>query len=161
MRFLSINARLALIVGLLIFTVIGLIVGESWSFRESMLQERRTKVLDINTGAVAIAKRYDALVSAGKMAMPEAREAVKTAVRAIRWANNDYISIYAYDGMTLVHGDPRVENVNRMDFRDGSGARTVEQQIEVAKAGGGFTRVFIPRAGQAVTAMKINNDQAF
>jgi len=161
MRFLSINARLALIVGLLIVTVVGLIAGESWSFRESMLQERRTKVFDITTSAVGIAKRYDALVSAGKMTMPEAREAVRTAVRAMRWAANDYISIYGYDGMTWVHGDPRVENINRMDFLDGSGFRSVEKQIAIAKAGGGFWQVLIPRAGQTVPAQKINNVQAF
>src|ERR1700728_4881008 len=100
MRFLSINARLALIVGLLIFTVIGLIAGESWSFRESMLQERRTKVFDINTSVVGVAKRYDALVSAGKMTLPEAQEAVKTAARAMRWAANDYIAVYDFVGMT-------------------------------------------------------------
>ena len=80
MRFLSIDARLALIVGLLIVTVVGLIVGESWSFRESMLQERRTKIFDINTSVVAIVKRHDALVASGKMTLPEAQEAVKTAV---------------------------------------------------------------------------------
>ena len=94
MKFLSINARLALIVGLLLVTIAGLIAGESWSFRESMLQERREKIFDINTSVVAIAKRYDALVASGKMTLPEAQEAVKTAVRSMRWANNDYISIY-------------------------------------------------------------------
>jgi methyl-accepting chemotaxis protein len=161
MRFLSINARLALIVGLLIVTVIGLIAGESWSFRESMLQERRAKIFDINSSVVAIAKRYDALVSAGKMTMPEAREAAKTAVRAMRWGDNDYISLYDFDGMTLVHANPRYENVNRIDFVDGTGLRTVELQIKMAKAGGGFIQVYIPRGGQTVPVAKLNHALAY
>jgi methyl-accepting chemotaxis protein len=161
MRFLSINVRLALIVGLLIVTVVGLIAGESWSFRESMLQERRTKIFDINSSVVAIAKRYDALVGAGKMALPEAKEAVKAAARAMRWAANDYISIYDFDGMTLVHGNPKFENVNRLDFVDGAGVRSVEKQIAIAKAGGGFYQILIPRAGQTVPVPKINNAMPF
>jgi len=161
MKFLSINARLAMIVGLLLVTIAGLIVGESWSFRESMLQERREKIFDINTSIVAIAKKYDALVAAGKMTLPEAQEAVKTAARAMRWGANDYISIYDYDGLTLVHGNPKYEGVNRMDFVDGTGVRSVEKQIGIAKAGGGFMSILIPRAGQTLAVPKINNAMAY
>ena len=161
MKFLSINARLAMIVGLLLVTIAGLIVGESWSFRESMLQERREKIFDINTSVVAIAKKYDALVAAGKMTLPEAQEAVKTAARAMRWGANDYISIYDYDGLTLVHGNPKYEGVNRMDFVDGTGVRSVEKQIGIAKAGGGYMNILIPRAGQTVAVPKINNAMAY
>ncbi len=157
MKLLSINARLAMIVGLLLVTIAGLIVGESWSFRELMLQERREKVFDINTSVVGIAKRYDALVSAGKMTLPEAQEAVKTAVRAMRWAANDYISLYDFEGMTLVHGNPKYENVNRMDFVDGSGVRSLEKQIGIAKAGGGYMGIMVPRAGQTQPVPKINH----
>ncbi len=157
MRFLSINARLALIVGLLLVTVLGLIAGDSWSFRESMLQERREKIFDINTSVAAIAKNYDALVSAGKITLPEAQEAVKAAARSMRWAANDYISVYQYDGLTLVHANPKFENTNRMDFIDGSGLRSVEKQIGIAKAGGGFMNLMLPRAGQTVPVAKINH----
>jgi methyl-accepting chemotaxis protein len=157
MRFLSINARLALIVGLLLVTVLGLIAGDSWSFRESMLQERREKVFDINTSVVAIAKRYNALVSDGKITLPEAQEAVKTAARSMRWAANDYISVYEFEGMTLVHGNPKLEGTNRMGFVDGAGVRSVEKQIGIAKAGGGFLNVSLPRAGQTVPVAKINH----
>jgi methyl-accepting chemotaxis protein len=160
-KFLSINARLAMIVGLLLVTIVGLIAGESWSFRESMLRGRREKIFDINTSVVAIAKRYDALVGAGKMTLPEAQEAVKTATRAMRWAANDYISIYDFDGMTLVHGNPKYETTNRMDFVDGSGVRSVEKQIGIAKAGGGFMGILIPGAGQTVPVPKINNAMAY
>src|SRR5882757_11505821 len=161
MKLLSINARLAMIVGLLLVTIAGLIVGESWSFRESMLQERRTKIFDINTSVVAIAKRYDALVASGKMALPEAQEAVKTAVRSMRWANNDYISLYDFDGTTLVHGNPKFENVNRLNFVDGAGVRSVEKQIGIVKAGGGYYQILIPRAGETVPVAKINHSMGY
>jgi len=161
MRFLSINARLGLIVGLLVVTVIGLIAGESWSFRESMLAERRTKIFDINTSVVGIAKRFDAQVAAGKMPLADAKEAVKAAVRGMRWANNDYISIYDYDGLTLVHGNPKYENVNRLDFVDGAGVRSVEKQIGIAKAGGGYYGILIPRAGGTEPVPKLNHAMGF
>ena len=82
---------------------------------------------------------------------------MKTAARAMRWGANDYISVYDFNGLTLVHGNPKYENVNRMDFVDGSGVRSLEKQIGIAKAGGGYMGIMVPRAGQTVPVAKINH----
>ena len=126
MKFLSIAQRLSLIVGLLVLTIVGIVTAESLSFRESMIQERREKIHDMATSVIAMAKRYDGEVVAGRLGLAEAKEAVRTAIRAMRWGAGDYYGLYQYDGLTLVHGNPKYENVNRLNFVDGAGVRVVE-----------------------------------
>src|ERR1700730_18147571 len=114
MRFLSIAQRLALIVGLLVFVIVGIVTVESVSFRAGMIQERRAEIRGMTDSVIALAKRYDEQVAAGHMGLPEAEAAVQTAAHGMRWGNGDYYLIYQYDGLTLVHGNPQYENVNRL-----------------------------------------------
>jgi methyl-accepting chemotaxis protein len=155
MKFLSIAQRLSLIVGLLVLTIVGIVTVESLSFRDSMIQERREKIHDMATSVIAMAKRYDGEVAAGRLGLVEAKEAVRTAVRAMRWGAGDYYGLYQYDGLTLVHGNPKYENVNRMNFVDGAGNRVVEATINQAKIGGGYSTISVPRAGETTPAAKV------
>src|SRR5216684_4377058 len=101
MSFLSITQRLALIVGLLVLTIAGIVTVESVSFRESMMQERREKIRDMTNSVIAMAKRYDEQVAAGRLGLTEAKEAVRSAVRGMRWGAGDYYTITQFDGTTL------------------------------------------------------------
>src|SRR5258708_7185624 len=129
MKFLSITQRLSLIVGLLVLTIVGIVTVEALSFRESMIQERREKIHDMATSIVAMEKRYNDEVVAGRLGLPEAKEMVRNAVRAMRWGAGDYYSLYQYDGLTLVHGNPKYENVNRMNFVDAARVRAAQATI--------------------------------
>jgi methyl-accepting chemotaxis protein len=155
MKFLSIAQRLSLIVGLLVLVVAGIVTVESVSFRAAMIEERRQKIHDMADSVIALAKRYDEQVAAGHIGLPEAQAAVQTAARWMRWGNRDYYLIYQYDGLTLVHGNPQYENVNRMSFVDATGVRVVENQINAAKIGGGYVDSVVPRAGETIPAAKV------
>jgi methyl-accepting chemotaxis protein len=155
MKHLSITQRLALIVGLLVLTIAGIVAGDSMSFRASMMQERRDKMRDMVDGAIAMMKYYDAEASAGRLSLEEAQARARAAIRAFRWGNNDYFALNRFDGMTLSHANPKFENVNRFDFVDASGVHTVEATINAAKAGGGQLNFVMPRAGETVPAAKV------
>src|SRR5258707_6651483 len=155
MKFLSITQRLSLIVGLLVLTIVGIVTAESLSFRESMIQERREKIRDMASSVIAMAKRYDGEVAAGHNGLAQANEAGRTAGRAMRWGAGDYYGLYQYDGLTLVHGHPEYQNVNRLNFVDGAGVRVVEATINQAKTGGGYSVISVPRAGETVPAAKV------
>jgi methyl-accepting chemotaxis protein len=156
MKFLSITQRLALIVGLLMLTIAGIVAAESVSFRESMLQERREKIRDMTNSVIALAKRYDEEATAGRISLAEAKRAVQIAARGMRWGNGDYYVIYQSDGVTLVHANPNYENTNRMDFVDAIGFHIVAESIKAGRAGGGYFDVMLPRAGETVSSGKIN-----
>ena len=156
MQRLSITQRVALIVGLLVLSIVGVVAMQAVSFRESMMQEREDKLHDMVSSVVALMKFYDGQVSAGKMALPEAQEAVKTAARNMRWSDGNYYGIYQYDGVTLVHSNPKYEGVNRMDTKDPEGHLTVADLIAAGRsgAGGGFVWTLVPRPGQQASVPK-------
>ncbi len=156
MKNLSIGWRLALIIGVMGVAYCGLSVAEILSLRQSLIQERQDKVRDMVASAVGVAKRYGAAVDAGKMTREAAQQAVQEAVRAMRWGDNNYFGIYGYDGVTLVHANPKYEGQNRLNFRDGDGRLLIADFVDMAKTrGGGFTQYRVPRAGQTEPLAKI------
>src|SRR5579859_6944293 len=105
MKFLSIAQRLSLIVGLLVLTIVGIVAVESFSFRESMIQERREKIHDMASSIIALEKHYNDEVVAGHISLADAKATVRNSIRAMRWGAGDYYGLYQYDGVTLVHGN--------------------------------------------------------
>src|SRR5713101_6326158 len=156
MKNLSIGWRLALIIDVMGVAYCGLSAVEILSLRQSLIQERQDKVRDMVASAVGVAKRYGAAVDAGKMTREAAQQAVQEAVRAMRWGDNNYFGIYGYDGVTLVHANPKYEGQNRLNFRDGDGRLLIADFVDMAKTrGGGFTQYRVPRAGQTEPLAKI------
>ena len=156
MQRLSITQRVALIVGLLVLSIVGVVVMQAVTFRQSMIQERQDKLRDMVTSVLGTMKYYADQVAAGKMALPEAQEAVKIAARTMRWGEGNYYGIYQYDGVTLVHSNPKFEGVNRMDTVDPQGKRTVADLIQAGRAGGGFVWTLVPRPGQKEAVPKLS-----
>jgi methyl-accepting chemotaxis protein len=37
------------------------------------------------------------------------------ALRGMRWGDHNYFGLYDYDGLTLVHGNPKYEGQYRLD----------------------------------------------
>jgi methyl-accepting chemotaxis protein len=161
MQRLSITQRVALIVALLVLAIVGVVSMQAVSFRQSMIQERKDKLHDMVTGVLGTVKYYDEQVAAGKMTLPEAQNAVKIAARTMRWGEGNYFGIYQYDGVTLVHGNPKFEGVNRMDVTDPQGHRSVAELIQSGRDGSGFLWSLVPRPGQKETVSKLSYAVAF
>src|ERR1700760_684436 len=107
MQHLSIPRRVALIVALLVISVVGVVAMQAVSFRQAMVQERKDKLIDMVTGLVSTIKYYDSQVAAGKMTLEQAQQEATTTARAMRWREDGYFGIYQYDGVTLVHANPK------------------------------------------------------
>ena len=156
MRNLSIGRRLGLIIGIMAVAYCGLSAVEILSLRQTLIQERKDKVRDMVASAVGIAKRYGEAAAAGQISAEAAQRAVQYAVRAMRWGDNNYFGIYDYNGVTLVHGNPKYEGQNRLNFRDGDGRLLIADFVEMAKkSSGGFTEYRVPRAGRSEPLAKI------
>ena len=163
MQRLSITQRVALIVGLLVLSIVGVVAMQAVSFRQSMIQERQDKLHDMVTSALGLMKYYDGQAAAGKLTVPEAQEAVKVATRSMRWSDGNYYGIYQYDGVTLVHSNPKFEGVNRIDTTDPQGHRTVADLIDAGRKSGdgGFVWTLVPRPGQQVAVSKLTFAQSY
>jgi methyl-accepting chemotaxis protein len=154
MKNLGIFQRLILILVTLSLAFGAISVGQIWSIRATILREREDKLRDMVTSVIRMVKSYDDEVHAGHMTLEAAQDAAKRAIRGMRWGDGDYYGVYRFDGMTLVHGNPKNEGVNRMNTTDSHGRRTVEDLVNMAKGGGGFAEFMIPRAAGSKEAPK-------
>ena len=151
---LGIFQRLILILVTLSVAFGAISVGQIWSVRTTILREREDKLRDMVTSVIRMVKGYDDEVHAGHMTLEAAQDAAKKAIRGMRWGEGDYYGVYRFDGLTLVHAKPENEGANRMNVTDSHGRRIMEDLINLAKKGGGFVELSIPRAAGGMEATK-------
>ncbi len=145
---LSIRARLLLLFGVFI---VGLGVVSAiflFSLRASMLEERKNGVSHIVESALSQISAYHQEVQKGALNEAEARKLAGDLVHRLRFEGNNYIWINSVDGIGVFHGARRqVEGRDRSQEKDSHGNPFVQAQIALAKAGGGFTTYYAPKAG--------------
>ena len=119
--------------------------------RDTVFEERRTKVFDMVQAAKKVLLNYEEKAKAGKISSEDARRLAFDAIGAMRWGQSgDYLGIYdagnTNAGVTYVHANPKYINVNRWDYRDHKGQLLIQSIIGKARAGGGFLEYEVPKA---------------
>ncbi|WP_168220439.1 methyl-accepting chemotaxis protein [Azospirillum thermophilum] len=155
MKNLSVFWRLALIIGISTVAFCGISVNQIMSLRQTILTERQEKLRDMVGSVLKLVGAYEEEVKAGRLTREQAQDAAKRALRSMRWGDGDYYAVYQFDGVTLVHSNPKNEGVNRLDYKDPSGRRLVFDIVEIAKNGSGFTEYAVPRTGGTEAVPKL------
>ena len=150
MRHLSVYQRFIAIIVVLSAVFVAVMAYQILVVRNTVIEERKTKVLDIVETAKKILAYYDEKAKAGKMRPAEAQQLAFDAIGAMRWGQySDYIGVYGAGkdnaGVTYVHLNPKYINVNRWDFRDGQGRLLIQEIVGKARSGGGFVEYSVPR----------------
>ncbi|WP_209017513.1 methyl-accepting chemotaxis protein [Roseibium aggregatum] len=120
----------------------------------AMFAERLQKIEEISNSAVSIAAYYHGLETSGEMSRDEAQAAARAAIGAMRYEGENYVFAYDYNGMALVHPNPKIVGTDMSGFTDKTGVKIVVELIDSAKAGGGELLYFWPRAGSDVPIEK-------
>ena len=141
-----IGHRLLLVAGVLFAAFVLLSAADLGVVRSTVFQERQAKTHDMVQTAVKLIAEIDKRVKAQGGTTEQAQESATTMLRAMRWGDGDYYGVYRYDGMTLVHGNPKNEGVNRLGYSDRTGKHLIADIIATARAGGGIVGYSVPRA---------------
>lgn len=129
-----------------VFTIV--IAGISLSsLYSTMLAERLAKVSQITETAVSIAAKYHEKEVSGELSREEAQEAAKAAIGAMRFEGDNYIFVFDYDSVTLVHAKADLIGKDLSDLVDSNGVHIIDGLVTAAKAGGGYLLYQWPRAG--------------
>jgi methyl-accepting chemotaxis protein len=160
-RHITIPQRLTLILAIFILAVAGIVTGQLFTLRATLMQERETKAHDMALSVLGIIKSLDAEVTAGHLSLATAQDQAMRTIRPMRWSNGEYFGVYRYDGLTLVHGNPKNEGVMRLGVTDSRGNKPVEAIINAAKAGGASLVSYTPRATGGPEARKLVFAEAY
>ena len=151
MRHLTVYNRFAMIIAVLTVVFVAALTAQVMVLRDTVIEERRTKVFDLVEAAKKILANYDEKAKAGKISEEQARQLAFDAIGAMRWGKSaDYLGIYGAGssnaGVTYVHANPKYINVNRWDYKDNQGQLLIQSIVGKARSGGGFLEYQVPKA---------------
>lgn len=157
MKRLSITRQFTLLgsIGVLI-TLIVIAINVTSTYTAA-LGAKQTQVRNIIDAAVSMTDSFVKQAQSGMISTAEAQRRAKAALSAIRYDHGNYLFVYDYQGLTLVHATKAYIGINRYDAKDPYGTPTTRPMIESAKAGTPtFHRYFIPKAGGTIAEPKIS-----
>ncbi|HWX62283.1 methyl-accepting chemotaxis protein [Bradyrhizobium sp.] len=151
MRNLTVYNRFAMIIAVLTLVFVAVLASQVIVLRNTVIEERRTKVFDLVEAAKKILAAYDEKAKAGKITAEQARQLAFDAIGAMRWgASSDYLGVYGAGsdnaGVTYVHANPKYIDVNRWDYKDNQGQLLIRNIVGKARTGGGFLEYQVPKA---------------
>src|SRR3979411_19135 len=95
MRNLSVYKRFAMIIAVLTVVFVAALAAQVMVLRNTVIEERRTKVFDLVEAAKKILSNYEEKAKAGKIPAEEARQRAFDAIGAMRWGKfAGYLGIY-------------------------------------------------------------------
>src|SRR5437868_11823020 len=89
MRHLTVYNRFAMIIAVLTVVFVAALAAQVVVLRNTVIEERRTKVFDLVEAAKKILSNYEEKAKAGKMSAEEAGQLAFDAIGAMRWGKSD------------------------------------------------------------------------
>ncbi|MBF0324623.1 MAG: cache domain-containing protein [Alphaproteobacteria bacterium] len=165
MGFLRIQSIMVRLFGLVALAAVGLVALAAFAafqIRDQMMEAAISKTRILSEATRDIAKAFDARAKAGEYDQATAQKLAKDAIRALRYAGDEYFFVYDYDGINLVHGSkPDREGKNFIDSKDTNGYVYIPDMIKLAKAGGGHLFYWFPKAGSTEPSRKVSSVVGF
>jgi len=125
--------------------------------RQSMLEDRITKVRNLTESARDIAQGYYDRAAKGEFEMTAAQEMARAALRGVRYDKTDYFFIYKNDGESVLFPPkPEREGKNFFDMKDPNGVPLIRKLIEAGQQGGGTVFYQFPRPGNDLPIDKVS-----
>ncbi|MBO5124973.1 MAG: cache domain-containing protein [Spirochaetaceae bacterium] len=136
---------------LFVFMLVGMMNIEEYSIKQ-LSNNMITSYDDTISGqvdtAMSILKYFSDKAKAGEISDAEAREISSDLIRNLRYGAEGYFWIDTVNGDNIVLLGNATEGTNRYNLSDVNGFHMIQDFIKKAKAGGGFTDFWFPKAGQ-------------
>ncbi|KAA0581230.1 HAMP domain-containing protein [Azospirillum sp. B21] len=144
----SIKAKLLILLGLFLVTILVAGIWSATSKRETMEEGYRNSIQAVVQTSLSIIKSYDARAAKGEFSREEAQTQAKAALRSLRFFGSEYMFGYEFDGTNVFHGvRADLEGTRKLaDFKDSNGVLVIRGLIESAKSSDGFLIYNFPKA---------------
>jgi methyl-accepting chemotaxis protein len=135
----------------------------AYAQRESLMQERKAAVQQTVEAVYGLLTHYHSLASKGTLPEAEAKAAAMSAIRALRYGDNEYFWINDMQSVSLVHPiSPGLEGKNMSDTKDPTGKAFFVEFVNTVKASGsGFVFYMWPKPGNDKPVQKVTYVKGF
>lgn len=143
MRFRMSGSLSRRLYSLLVFIVLGfcsLVWFQSLSLRHDLMDFKKAEMRSVVESAIAIITAYQTQAAQGKMTEAEAQAQARAAIRSIRFHGKDYVFIYDFDYVNIIHpAKPDNEGKRYADAVDANGKHHIAEFVDLGKnAGSGY-----------------------
>ncbi|MTJ82222.1 MAG: response regulator [Telmatospirillum sp.] len=158
MRKKSIMNQLSWLIGLAAISLAVLSVFAALSLREEMMEAAIIKTINLAEVAQSTARAFHERALAGEFDDRTAQELAKTAIRGMRYGDEEYYFVYDAKGTNLVHGTmPGREGHNYWHAADSRGYAYIPDMVRLAQAGGGHVFYWFPKPGSDRPLRKVSS----
>ncbi len=153
MNSLSLRQRLFLVIALSIFSMFATIGVGLWSLYGVMMQDRMDMTHSLVQTAESIITNYDKRAAAGEMTVDQAKAGALSAIRAIRYGNDDYFWINDMTPKMVMHPmKPALEGKDLSKTADPNGKLLFVEMVKIANdTGEGFVDYMWAKPGEDKT----------
>ena len=156
---LSIGKKLSTLVIITVIGFCGVLAAGRSVISSHMMEERRSKLVDLTDAAIAVIDRYHGEFKAGRMTEEAAKAAAYDQVRMMRFDNDNYLYVYTLDGVRRAYApQPETENKkNYLGSKDDNGVYYIKEFIDgVKKQGSVFVTYQKVRPGGKIPVDKLS-----
>ncbi len=146
---LSVLKKIFLLMGLSLAIMAGALFYSGQQSYNSIVNERKSMLKNIDHTAVSIFKRYQALEAEGKMTREAAQKDAIAQVMAMRYGTDGYLWINDLNGIMIAHAaKPALNNTSVLGMKDPNGVFIFQEFIKIGKASGeGYLDYLWPKPG--------------
>ncbi|MBM5572538.1 MULTISPECIES: methyl-accepting chemotaxis protein [Deefgea] len=127
-----------------------------FDLRQSMLEERQSKVRAQVESAVGVVNYFQNLADRGQLSKEDAQAQAAAALRDVRFEKNEYFFIINTDMVYQMHPiKPELVGKYKGDLRDPNGVMILQDLVAAAKKGGDFSYFHFAKPGAKEPQPKI------
>ncbi len=151
---LSISNRLLLFIPVLLVSLAVTIWFGLSEIRSNLLEDRKDMIKQLVQVATTIVDGWYQKEKSGQLSHEDAQKGARDELWRLRYADNNYLFIQRYDGLSMLQLDRSLEGKNRIDSTDPYGVPTVRRLVEAAQRGGGYVYYHATRTGGVTSDAK-------
>ena len=161
MKSLTLSARLAVLIGLMLAIVASAALFGLYQQHSRTVEERRSMLAAMTESATAIFDHYHALEEQGVLSREEAQAQAAQAVGAARYLNGEYFFGFDLQHRIVFHPTREV-GTDMTNYQDASGGYLYRQFVTLAQSeGSGFVEYYSPRGGSEEQYPKFSHVRAY
>lgn len=142
----GINGRILLLPLLAVLALVIAGAASISSIGSITLEEHQARARAVTQAAVKIVELFETKAARGEMSIEAAQGAAKEVLRAVRYDDNEYMTVRRTDGTILVNGlFSKREGEQTLENKDANGTLFSRDMIRSAEAGGAFSYYLWPK----------------